>query len=154
MCDVAGAFKRIFTIPGTGGLEAADQSQRAAQKAAEDELAKQAAAIAAQQAEQNKVYQAGTQKLLEAQQATQDTLTEQTTSLLASNKTASAAATEALTAQTTALKQQQAAAKPVRDSESARLAAEARMRKLLAATAGAGQKFGAAPLGYRTLTGA
>lgn len=70
----------------------------------------------------------------------------------------SKAAADALAAQQTALKQAQAAAVPLIDSESARRASEDRMRKLQSLDAfgvkADAQFTGAPPVGYRMLTGA
>lgn len=73
------------------------------------------------------------------------------------NKIAQDSAAAALEAQKDAQARATAASVPLADSESARLASEARMRKLIAANAplvNAGKlKLGDAPVGYRMLSG-
>lgn len=77
-----------------------------------------------------------------------------TAALNAGNKAAKDASERALQMQKDAMQVAAAAAMPASDSEGARRAGEDRMRKLLAASPGAGKRFlGDAPVGYRLLTG-
>lgn len=119
---------RATTAPGSGGQAALleQQRQQAAQEAAD------AAALVKQQADSSAAV---------------------TAQLTAQNDIAS----RSLDLQKTAIANAAATAVPAADSESARLAGEARMRRLIAASGGAssGKNYlGAAPTGYRMLTGA
>ena len=85
-------------------------------------------------------------------------LIQQSAALAEQQKRASDAAEKALKLQEAALKRAEAAAVPVADSESARRAAEDRIRRVTSASAfasrSAQQFFGDAPIGFRMLMGA
>lgn len=83
-------------------------------------------------------------------------ITAQTDALTASTAAATAASAAALTAQQNAQRQAEAAATPLSDSESARSAQDDQLRKTLAGGiygVGMPATTGAAPVGYRLLSG-
>jgi hypothetical protein len=88
--------------------------------------------------------------------ATQSALTEQTNALKASTALAQKTADDALATQKKALAASEAALIPTIDSESARVAGETRQRKLQSTSPwgiGMQKKLGAAPVGFRVLSG-
>lgn len=88
--------------------------------------------------------------------ATQAALTEQTNALKTSNAIAQKAADDALASQKAALLKSEAALLSPLDSESAKAAGESRQRKLQSTSPfgiGLQKKLGAAPTGFRVLSG-
>ncbi|NUU41385.1 hypothetical protein [Tardiphaga robiniae] len=88
--------------------------------------------------------------------STQLALTEQTNALKASNAIAQKAADDALASQKAAIAKSEAALLSPLDSESARVAGENRQRKLQSTSPfgiGLSKKLGAAPTGFRVLSG-
>lgn len=146
MCDIGGALSRIFspivpavsnalgrafTAPGTGGLEAQAIIAKADQKAS--------AEVLNQQLQKQNTIAADTLTFAKETQAT-----------------AAAGAAEAVKEQKLANEVARAASTPAADSDSARIAADTRLKKLLSAGAAFGvgsRKLGSAPIGYRPVTG-
>ncbi|KQW22140.1 hypothetical protein ASC80_01715 [Afipia sp. Root123D2] len=88
--------------------------------------------------------------------AIQQSLDQQTAALKKSNAIAQAAADTALTAQKAAIAKSEAALMPAIDSESVRSSQDNQRRKLQAASPfgiGLQKKLGAAPTGFRVLSG-
>lgn len=100
--------------------------------------------------------QAASQAAAASAAATQQALTEQTNALKAQTLQAQQSADAALAQQKKALAVSEAALIPTIDSESARVAGEIRQRKLQSKSPfgiGMQKKLGAAPVGFRVLSG-